>query len=115
MTQRRVLGTALALLAIVAAIALGRWQWDRSRTELPGTQLTLAGAVPLDEALGSDAVITAADGQVPVTVSGAYDLAEQRVVPDGGGPGLMHAANEGAAEDGALERSPFLQFLSLGA
>jgi cytochrome oxidase assembly protein ShyY1 len=88
MTRRRLVGSLVALLAAAACVWLGSWQWDRSRTELPGTTETVATAVPLADALAGRTSVSAADGQRPVTVVGRYDPDQQRVVIEGGGPGL---------------------------
>lgn len=83
----RWLGLHVAVLvALVGCAVLGAWQLDRARDQRaqsvrPAANL-LADPVPLDELLPSGARLSFDDVSRAVTVTGTYDPAGQRVVPD---------------------------------
>lgn len=86
LTPRWLVGLGVLIAFVVAAILLGRWQWDRTQTILEAERAAASAPVPVDEVYPDRA-----PGQVPdempassighpVTVSGTYDPAMQAIV-----------------------------------
>ena len=65
--------TVLAVLAVVACLALGAWQFDRARTRdtptTAGDPMAVA-AVPLESVVPADGRVLAGSQPVAVTVTG---------------------------------------------
>jgi surfeit locus 1 family protein len=97
-TPRWLLLGAIALLFAVAAVFLGRWQWERTQDILGAERAALSQAIPLEQVVpaptGEDppATVLPPDGiGRPVTLSGTYDSAMQVAVVNrehDGAPGV---------------------------
>lgn len=78
----------LALLAVVLVVAagmarLGQWQWDRAHDNAAKNveKRVTAPAVPLDSVLRPRTTFTGAAADRPVQVTGTFDAAGQRLLP----------------------------------
>jgi cytochrome oxidase assembly protein ShyY1 len=81
LTPRWLAFAGLALVVVVVAILLGRWQWDRTQTILEAERASAAQAIPLEQVLppGTAALPDEVIGR-PVTVSGTYVPGKQVAV-----------------------------------
>ena len=81
LTPRWLLLLAVLVGLIVAAILLGRWQWDRTQSILAAERAAVSVAVPVQDALGdTDAELPPESIGRPVTAAGEYDPDRQVVV-----------------------------------
>ena len=83
LTPRWLIGAFVLLVLMVAAVFLGRWQWDRTMSILDAERAAAAQPAPLGEVLAGwtdpAALPSEAIGR-PVTVTGQYDADEQVIV-----------------------------------
>ncbi|MBK9739693.1 MAG: SURF1 family protein [Actinobacteria bacterium] len=84
LTPRWLVAAALMVLFVVAAVFLGRWQWERTQSILVAERAAISEAIPIEEVLGADANPPTAvpDEGIgrPVTLSGRYEPAMQVAV-----------------------------------
>ena len=81
LTPRWLAVLAVLVALIVAAILLGRWQWDRTQSILAAERAAASVAVSVEKALGdSDAELPAESIGRPVTATGEFDPDRQVVV-----------------------------------
>jgi surfeit locus 1 family protein len=81
-TPRWLAVALLTLVVVVAAILLGRWQWDRTQSILAAERVALAQPIPVQDALGSATATELPDEVIgrPVTAAGQYVAAMQTTV-----------------------------------
>lgn len=81
LTPRWLAILALLVALIVAAILLGRWQWDRTQSILAAERAAASVAVPVQDALGeADTELPPESIGRPVTAAGEFDPDRQVVV-----------------------------------
>ena len=81
LTPRWLAILALLVGLIVAAILLGRWQWDRTQSILAAERVAASMAVPVQDALGdADTELPPESIGRPVTAAGEFDPDRQVVV-----------------------------------
>jgi surfeit locus 1 family protein len=97
-TPRWLMLGVIALLFVVLAILLGRWQWERTQDILGAERAALSQAIPIEQVVPAPAGGEAPAGQLPpegigrpVTLTGRYDPAMQVAVVNrehDGAPGV---------------------------
>ena len=84
LTPRWIVAALVVLLFVVAAILLGRWQWDRTQSILAAERAAIAQPIPVEDVFrGSDSPEVPAEGiGRPVLADGQYDSDRQVAVRD---------------------------------
>jgi len=95
LTPRWLAFAGVTLVFVIAAVLLGRWQWDRTQTILEAERASASVAIPIGEAL-PPGLATLPDEVIgrPVTLAGAYDPGKQVTVSSrefAGRPGVWVA------------------------
>ncbi len=81
LTPRWLAVLAVLIGLVVAAILLGRWQWDRTQSILAAERAAASVAVPVQDALGDSTTQLLAESiGRPVTATGEFDPDRQVVV-----------------------------------
>jgi len=91
-TPRWLVFAGVTLILVIAAVLLGRWQWDKTQTILQAERASASQALPIEQVLpsGTTALPDEVIGQ-PVTLIGSYDATKQVAVVNrelNGNPGV---------------------------